>query len=140
MYNIATEASFDAAHFLKNYEGKCSNIHGHRWRVVIGTRAESLQENVHLEGMVTDFRDLKSDLSEVVELLDHTLIYEKDSLGSELKELLQKEGFELTEVEFRPTAENFSKYFYDLMKVRVHNVTSAAVYETPTNYASYSEE
>ena len=90
--------------------------------------------------MVTDFRDLKSDLSEVVELLDHTLIYEKDSLGSELKELLQKEGFELTEVEFRPTAENFSKYFYDLMKVRGHNVTSAAVYETPTNYASYSEE
>ncbi len=140
MYNIATEASFDAAHFLKNYEGKCSNIHGHRWRVVIGTGAESLQENVHLEGMVTDFRDLKSDLSEVVEQLDHTLIYEKDSLDSEIKELLQKEGFELTEVEFRPTAENFSKYFYDLMKVRGHNVTSAAVYETPTNYASYSEE
>lgn len=140
MYNIATEASFDAAHFLKNYKGKCSNIHGHRWRVVISTRAEILQDNVHLEGMVTDFKDLKSDLNEVVQMFDHTLICEKDSLGSELKALLIKEGFELTEMEFRPTAENFSKYFYDLMKSRGHDVTGAVVYETPTNYASYSEE
>ena len=139
MYNIATEASFDAAHFLKNYKGKCSNIHGHRWRVVIGTTAESLQDTVHLEGMVTDFKDLKSDLNEVVDALDHTLIYEKGSLSEELEKLLKQEGFELSEMEFRPTAENFSKYFYDIMKERGHNVTSAAVYETPTNYASYSE-
>lgn len=139
MYNIATEASFDAAHFLKNYKGKCSNIHGHRWRVVIGTTAENLQDTVHLEGMVTDFKDLKSDLNEVVDALDHTLIYEKGSLSEELEKLLKQEGFELSEMEFRPTAENFSKYFYDIMKERGHNVTSAAVYETPTNYASYSE-
>lgn len=139
MYNIATEASFDAAHFLKNYKGKCSNIHGHRWRVVIGTTAENLQDTVHLEGMVTDFKDLKSDLNEVVDALDHTLIYEKGSLSEELEKLLKQEGFELSAMEFRPTAENFSKYFYELMKERGHNVTSAAVYETPTNYASYSE-
>lgn len=139
MYNIATEASFDAAHFLKNYKGKCSNIHGHRWRVVIGTTAENLQDTVHLEGMVTDFKDLKSDLNEVVDALDHTLIYEKGSLSEELEKLLKQEGFELSEMEFRPTAENFSKYFYDNMKERGHNVTSAAVYETPNNYASYSE-
>ena len=139
MYNIATEASFDAAHFLKNYKGKCSNIHGHRWRVVIGTTAVNLQDTVHLEGMVTDFKDLKSDLNEVVDALDHTLIYEKGSLSEELEKLLKQEGFELSEMEFRPTAENFSKYFYELMKERGHNVTSAAVYETPTNYASYSE-
>ena len=139
MYNIATEASFDAAHFLKNYKGKCSNIHGHRWRVVIGTTAESLQDTVHLEGMVTDFKDLKSDLNEVVDALDHTLIYEKGSLSEELEKLLKQEGFELSAMEFRPTAEKFSKYFYELMKEIGHNVTSAAVYETPTNYASYSE-
>jgi len=140
MYNIATEVSFDAAHFLKNYVGKCRNIHGHRWRVVITTKADDLQENMHLRGMVTDFKDLKSDLNEVADMLDHTLIYEKDSLSEPLKSLLTEEGFELTEVDFRPTAENFSKYFYDLMKAKGHNVTSAAVYETPSNYASYSEE
>ena len=35
MYVLQTEQSFDAAHFLKDYKGKCSNIHGHRWRVVV---------------------------------------------------------------------------------------------------------
>ena len=35
MYTLKTEHSFDAAHFLYGYEGKCSNIHGHRWRVVL---------------------------------------------------------------------------------------------------------
>ena len=34
MYYLATKASFDAAHFLWKYEGKCRNIHGHRWNVV----------------------------------------------------------------------------------------------------------
>ena len=33
MYKLKTKASFDSAHFLKDYEGKCSNIHGHRWTV-----------------------------------------------------------------------------------------------------------
>ena len=34
MHFIKTEASFDAAHFLTNYNGKCRNIHGHRWKVI----------------------------------------------------------------------------------------------------------
>ena len=65
MYTLVSEHSFDAAHFLKNYDGKCKNIHGHRWRVVISTKSDDLQENMHLRGMVTDFKDLKSDLNEV---------------------------------------------------------------------------
>ena len=42
MYTIQTEASFDSAHFLKDYEGKCSNIHGHRWRIEVELAAHSL--------------------------------------------------------------------------------------------------
>ena len=34
MYGLKTESSFDAAHFLTDYHGKCENLHGHRWRVV----------------------------------------------------------------------------------------------------------
>ena len=34
MYILETEQSFDSAHFLSGYKGKCSNLHGHRWRVV----------------------------------------------------------------------------------------------------------
>ena len=42
MYMLQTEQSFDAAHFLKGYKGKCSNIHGHRWRVVVSISSEKL--------------------------------------------------------------------------------------------------
>ena len=35
MYRLETNASFDSAHFLKGYQGKCSNIHGHRWKVEV---------------------------------------------------------------------------------------------------------
>ena len=42
MYILKTEHSFDSAHFLAGYEGKCANIHGHRWRVEIEVQAEEL--------------------------------------------------------------------------------------------------
>ena len=42
MYYIRSESSFDSAHFLKGYAGKCSNLHGHRWRVVVELQAEEL--------------------------------------------------------------------------------------------------
>ena len=35
MYGLKTEASFDSAHFLTDYYGKCENLHGHRWRAVV---------------------------------------------------------------------------------------------------------
>ena len=39
MYSVRTEGSFDAAHFLANYQGKCRNLHGHRWRVIIEVKS-----------------------------------------------------------------------------------------------------
>lgn len=140
MYCIATEASFDAAHFLKSYNGKCKNIHGHRWRVIIRTKADSLQEDNEYDGMITDFKDIKRDLNSIVDRFDHTLIYEEGSLSKKLEELLIEEGFELNKVNFRPTAENFSRYFFETMKGLGYNITETTVYETVANYASYSEE
>ncbi len=42
MYYLTVENSFDSAHFLHGYEGKCSNLHGHRWRVVVDVACEEL--------------------------------------------------------------------------------------------------
>ena len=42
MYKITANESFDSAHFLKDYDGKCANIHGHRWKVLITAGAEEL--------------------------------------------------------------------------------------------------
>ena len=51
MYTLKTEHSFDAAHFLYGYEGKCSNIHGHRWRVVAEVSSDELETTGQNRGM-----------------------------------------------------------------------------------------
>ena len=140
MYYITTEASFDAAHFLKNYKGKCRNIHGHRWKIEIKVKTKELLTDRQNEGMVTDFKDLKKDLNEIVDKLDHTLIYEEGSMKPELIHMLKEEKFALTTVPFRPTAENFSRYFYEKMQEKGYRVAEAVVYETPKNCAAYDGE
>ena len=55
MYTLKTEHSFDAAHFLYGYEGKCSNIHGHRWRVVAEVSSDELETTGHFQTPVNAF-------------------------------------------------------------------------------------
>lgn len=143
MYSIQTEHSFDSAHFLSGYEGKCSNIHGHRWRVIVTIGSEHIEQNGQNgqnRGMIVDFSDLKHDLKREVDFLDHALIIEKNTLKPTTYQALEEEGFKIISMDFRPTAENFSKYFYDKMKAHGYLVQSATVYETPNNCASYTEE
>lgn len=140
MYSLRTEHSFDSAHFLAGYEGKCSNIHGHRWQVVVEVKSLTLQTNQQLNGMLVDFGQLKKDIKEEVDFLDHAFIIEKDTLKPRTVEVLEEEGFQIIVLDFRPTAENLAKYFYDRMELRGYQVKSATVYETLNNCASYEEE
>lgn len=140
MYTIKTEGSFDAAHFLYGYEGKCSNIHGHRWRVIIEVKTNKLSGEKQTRDMVCDFASLKKVLNDETEIFDHTFIIEKGSLRETTLKALGEEGFVITEVPFRPTAEAFAKYFYDRFGGMGYSVKKAVVYETPNNCAAYSEE
>lgn len=137
MYILKTEYDFDSAHFLKGYDGKCSNIHGHRWKVVVNVGSETLEQEGNIRGMVVDFSKLKSDLKEMADRLDHKLIIETGSLRPKTLEVLEEEGFAIVSLPIRPTAENFAKYFYDLMTAKGYHVVETMVYETPNNYASY---
>lgn len=137
MYILKTEAEFDSAHFLYGYCGKCSNIHGHRWKICAEICSEKLISEGQTRGMIVDFGDLKKDLKEIADSLDHRLIYEKGSLKPATEAALEDEGFAVTAVDFRPTAENFSKYIYDLMCAKGYSVKSITVYETPNNCAVY---
>ena len=139
MYFLRTKASFDAAHFLKDYEGKCKNIHGHRWKVIVEIAKETLETEGPKRGMVLDFGDLKAVLKELCNELDHSLIYESGSLKKTTVQALQEEDFRMIEVPFIPTAENFAKYFYDRMKEQKIPVHRVEVYETPNNFAAYEE-
>ena len=140
MYMLKVEASFDSAHFLSGYDGKCRNIHGHRWKVEAVIKSSALIENGQQRGMVTDFSILKRNLKEAADNFDHALIYERGSLKENTLACLKDENFRLIEVEFRPTAENLAKYFYSIMKSNGYGVDSVTVYETPNNCAIYMED
>ena len=137
MFYLKSESSFDAAHFLKGYEGKCSNIHGHRWRVVVEIKGDKLSEETQTRGMLVDFSDLKKIVKELCDKFDHTLIYEEGSLKEATVKALLDEDFRMNAVPFRPTAENFSKFFYDSVEASGFDVNRVSVYETPNNCACY---
>ena len=138
MYTLQTSASFDSAHFLKDYEGKCSNLHGHRWKVEVTVASEELSGEQQTRGMVVDFKTLKDDLNELCDNLDHCLIIEHGSMKDKTLEALHEEGFRIVEMDFRPTAENLAEYFYGEMEDKGYQVILAKVFETPNNCAGYS--
>lgn len=67
---VAKRVSFDAAHYLPNYEGKCKNMHGHHWVVELGVEGEVGVET----GMVVDFTHLGDFLRGVKKVVDHGLV------------------------------------------------------------------
>lgn len=137
MYYLKTSASFDSAHFLHGYNGKCANIHGHRWTVEVKIKGDKLQESGEKRGMLIDFGDLKKAVKKLADDFDHALIYEKDSLRPETVQALNNENFRLIEVLFRPTAENFARHFYEILSMQGLEIKSVTVYETPDNCAVY---
>ena len=116
MYYLRTSSAFDSAHFLKGYNGKCSNIHGHHWSVEIIVGSDVLNEDEQTRGMIVDFSQLKKDLRELTDELDHSLIIEKGSLKEKTMEALKEEEFRIVELNIRPTAENLAKYFFELIR------------------------
>lgn len=81
---------FDAAHYLRGYEGDCANLHGHRWQVDICISGEVLNE----VGILFDFKDLKRVMKIV--LPDHRCL-------NDLEWFAQR----------NPTAENLACYLFD---------------------------
>ena len=116
MYYLKTEHSFDSAHFLAGYNGKCRNIHGHEWRVVIEICRPDLDAEGQTRDMMFDFGQLKKDVKRELE-----------------------EKFRIIELPYRPTAERLAHYFYEKLTSCGYQVHRATVYETPNNCASYEE-
>jgi 6-pyruvoyltetrahydropterin/6-carboxytetrahydropterin synthase len=123
MFVVSVQAHYDSAHFLRNYKGKCERLHGHRYVVEVALTADELNE----AGIAFDFVDVKRELRSLADRLDH-------------ENLNDLEPF--TEVE--PSAENQARYFFDEMKRLLPDRMRDAllyvrVWETPTQWATYSE-
>ena len=72
MYILTVEDHFASAHQLRGYRGKCENIHGHNWRIVLNVSGDKLNEL----GLLIDFHDLKAILKKITGYLDHKNINE----------------------------------------------------------------
>ena len=139
-YGLKTEASFDGAHFLTDYYGKCENLHGHQWRVTAYVRASELGASGTEKDMVVDFATLKRIVREECDALDHTFLVEEGSLAPATMDALAAEGFSLTVLPFRTTSENLARYLFERLAARGLPVSRVDCNETPNNRASFSPD
>jgi len=121
MYQLRVKGHFDAAHYIRDYLGKCSREHGHRWEVEVCVQGENLDKL----NMLVDFVEVKSAMDFVMDRdLDHYQLNE--SLGVE-----------------NLTAEYLAKWFYRQMKSRVGRgieVVEVTIWESPGCSVTYNKE
>lgn len=137
MYGLKTEAAFDSAHFLADYYGKCENLHGHRWRVVVYLEAPELQTESTMRDMVLDFGVFKKAVRDLAKEFDHTFLVEEGTLQPATIAALESEGFRLKILPFRTTAENLARAFAERLREQNLPVAQVDMYETPNNCAIY---
>ena len=142
MFKIKSEVQFDMAHYLSGYKGKCSNIHGHRYRLIAKIKSETLHTEGQLRGMVDDFSNFKDTLKEIANIFDHKLIIEGNEEGKVLAKKLEElpNNFEIYFVNYRPTAEEMSRDIFTRLKNKGLSVYEVELFETPNNSCIYTED
>lgn len=138
MYIDRVECSFDAAHRLLHYGGKCESPHGHTFKVEVFLRGESLNET----GFLFDFAQLKKEIGGWIEAhWDHAFLL-NDQDGELIKTLrkIQQAKLYLFPGE-NPTTEAMAKLlFKEAQKIYEGLVWKVRVWESPSQYAEYFEE
>lgn len=142
MFILKNEIQFDMAHYLSGYEGKCNNIHGHRYKLVVKVGSEELHKEGQLRGMVDDFGNIKEKLKKIEQLFDHKLILEDNEEGRRVGEGLKQlaSHFSILYVPYRTTAEEMSRDIFNRLKAEGLKVVEVELFETPTNSCIYRED
>ncbi|MBN1593160.1 MAG: 6-carboxytetrahydropterin synthase QueD [Candidatus Coatesbacteria bacterium] len=122
MYELTVKSSFAAAHRLRNYGGKCENIHGHNWVVEMSVTSESLNS----AGLAIDFKDLKTALESALQLLDHRMLNEVAPFD-----------------EINPSSENIARWLYEDLAERLREysvlMSRVTIWENRDCCAAYWE-
>jgi 6-pyruvoyltetrahydropterin/6-carboxytetrahydropterin synthase len=120
MYEITVEKHFEAAHYLRGYRGKCENVHGHRYRIVVKIQATKLNEI----GLAYDFTDVKRHLKEILERYDHTCLNDNEPFDK-----------------INPSAENIAATVYRELEKRLSGepvkLICVEAWESPEQGVSY---
>ncbi len=120
MFEVSVEYTFAAGHALRNYKGKCENVHGHNYRVQVTVAGESLNG----AGLLVDFADLKAGIRSLVDRLDHQFLNDIEPFN-----------------QLNPSAENLAKHLSDGISAQVEGrgvrLQAVTVWETDTSSATY---
>ncbi len=122
MYEISVDETFAAAHNLRNYHGKCEDLHGHNYKVRVVLTGKELDAT----GLLYDFVHLKRAIQEVIKSLDHKYLNELPPFDT-----------------LNPSAENIARHIYDrtakqlLQVANTAGISSVTVWETDTSAATY---
>ncbi|MNN09558.1 6-pyruvoyl tetrahydropterin synthase [compost metagenome] len=126
--------TFDSAHQLIGHNGKCSNVHGHTYKLEVVLKGQlSSSENSSNEGFVMDFSDVKKQVKHhIIDPLDHAFI----ASGNEpVVHTLQENYSKVAVLGFRTTAENMCMYICHTLRLIGLPVWSIKLWETPTSWA-----
>lgn len=113
MIRITKIFTFETAHVLYNYDGKCKNMHGHSYKLFVSVKGTPITDLDNVKnGMVMDFGDLKSIVnSQIIDQWDHAVMLNGLSPHKILGENLEKEGHKVIYCNYQPTCENM---LYDI--------------------------
>ena len=119
-YKLSVAKYFSAAHNLRNFKGKCENLHGHNWKVKVTLSGTKLNKT----GMIMDFADIKVLLDQVLSKLDHTYLNEVPPFDK-----------------INPTAENIAGYIFSMLKKKIKGVKmeEATVWESESSCTTVTE-
>ena len=128
--------TFEMAHALPSYEGKCQNIHGHSYKLFVTVEGSPLQQSgASDDGMVLDFSTLKAIVAQhIIEPFDHALVLPRQKGDLDLGGFAAK----LIWVDFQPTTENLLLHFAHLLEGTLPQgarLYSLKLYETESSCA-----
>ena len=142
MIQITKEFNFEGAHALKGYDGKCSHIHGHSYKMFVTVYGEPISDkDSPKNGMIIDFSDLKRIVNQtVINKFDHALVLNN---SAPLAEQINREYGNVVMVDFTPTCENLVKHFAELIEERLPSeivLKSVKLYETATSFSEWIKQ
>ena len=139
---ITKEFSFEMAHALEGYDGACSQIHGHSYRLFVTVKGRPLSDPTNPKlGMVMDFGELKKIVNRtIVSLYDHALVIRPSATNKAVVETLQSNFSRIITVDYQPTCENMIARFADIIRAELPpgaELHSMRMHETATSFAEW---
>lgn len=116
---LRREFTFDAAHNLIEYHGKCEKLHGHTYRMAVEIKGVPDEE-----GMIVDFIEVKRIVDdEIISKFDHAY---------------------LNDIIPQPSAENIARYVFEridhLLRGPNYELNAVQVWETAKSSVIFSRD